>query len=126
MPDALLTINNIIRPEKVIAANTLTLFCDFTMTSFLRKEVMVKSQNRVNVFAAITFSGLMILLIVNSASGINIFEIKPGMSKGLYYHLNHPSEFQHLSEEWNSFSRVDVTSKIGKQEVDNNILNSTS
>src|SRR5215204_2156757 len=90
-----------------------------------RKEVMVKSQNRVNVFAAITFSGLMILLIVNSASGINIFEIKPGMSKGLYYQLNHPSEFQHLSEEWNSFSRVDVTRKIGKQEVDNNILNST-
>src|SRR5215204_1559920 len=90
-----------------------------------RKEVVVKSQNRVNVFAAITFSGLMILLIVNSASGINIFEIKPGMSKGLYYQLNHPSEFQHLSEEWNSFSRVDVTRKIGKQEVDNNILNST-
>src|SRR5215213_9608713 len=90
-----------------------------------RKEVVVKSQNRVNVFAAITFSGLMILLIVNSASSINIFEIKPGMSKGLYYQLNHPSEFQHLSEEWNSFSRVDVTRKIGKQEVDNNILNST-
>src|ERR671919_608462 len=90
-----------------------------------RKEVVVKSQNRVNVLAAITFSGLMILLIVNSASSINIFEIKPGMSKGLYYQLNHPSEFQHLSEEWNSFSRVDVTRKIGKQEVDNNILNST-
>src|SRR5918995_435798 len=89
------------------------------------KEVVVKSQNRVNVFAAITFSGLMILLIVNSASSINIFEIKPGMSKGLYYQLNHPSEFQHLSEEWNSFSRVDVTRKIGKQEVDNNLLNST-
>src|SRR5215210_8097680 len=90
-----------------------------------RKEVVFKSQNRVNVFTAITFSGLMILLIVNSASSINIFEIKPGMSKGLYYQLNHPLEFQHLSEEWNSFSRVDVTRKIGKQEVDNNILNST-
>src|SRR5215218_1052898 len=90
-----------------------------------RKEVVVKSQNRVNVFAAITFSGLLILLIVNSASSVSIFEIKPGMSKGLYYQLNHPSEFQHLSEEWNSFSRVDVTRKIGKQEVDNNILNST-
>src|SRR5215207_9815066 len=91
-----------------------------------RKEVVVKSQNRVNVFAAITFSGLMILLIVNSASSINIFEIKPGMSKGLYYQLNHPSEFQHLSEEWNSFSRVDVTRKIDKQEEYKNILNSTS
>jgi predicted membrane-bound spermidine synthase len=91
-----------------------------------RKEVVVKPQNRVNVLAAITFLGLMILLIVNSASSINIFEIKPGMSKGLYYQLNHPSEFQHLSEEWNSFSRVDVTRKIGKQEGDNNnILNGT-
>jgi predicted membrane-bound spermidine synthase len=91
-----------------------------------RKEVVVKPQNRVNVLAAITFSSLMILLIVNSASSINVFEIKPGMSKGLHYQLNHPSEFQHLSEEWNSFSRVDVTRKIGKQEGDNNnILNST-
>src|SRR5919108_5614370 len=91
-----------------------------------RKEVLVKQQNRFNVLAAITFSGLMILFIVNSASSINIFEIKPGMSKGLYYQLNHPSEFQHLSEEWNSFSRVDVTRKIGKQEgYNNNILNSS-
>src|ERR687891_486947 len=90
-----------------------------------RKKVVVKLQNRVKVLAAITFSGLMILLIVNSASSMNIFDIKPGMSKGLYYQLNHPSEFQHLSEEWNSFSRVDVTRKIGKQEADNNILSSS-
>lgn len=94
-------------------------------TEIDRKEVVVKPQNRVNVLAAITFSGLIILLIVNSAPSTNIFEIKPGMSKGLSYQLNHPSEFQHLSEEWNSFSRVDVTRKIGKQEGDNNILNST-
>ena len=91
-----------------------------------RKQAVVKPQNRVIVLAAITFSGLMILLIVNSASSINIFEIKPGMSKGLYYQLNHPSEFEHLSEEWNSFSRVDVTRKIPRQEGDNNnILNTT-
>src|SRR5919112_4714173 len=89
------------------------------------KEVVVKPQNRVKVLAAITFSGLMILLIVNSISSINIFEIRPGMSKGLYYQLNHPSEFQHISEEWNSFSRVDVTHKIGNQEEQKNILNST-
>src|SRR5918992_586604 len=90
-----------------------------------RKKLVVKRENRVKVLAAITFSGLMILLIVNSASSMNIFDIKPGMSKGLYYQLNHPSEFQHLSEEWNSFSRVDVTRKIGKQEADNNILSSS-
>src|SRR5215217_3973537 len=91
-----------------------------------RKEVVVMPRNRLNVLSAITFSGLLILLIVNSASGVSIFEIKPGMSKGLYYQLNHPSEFQHLSEEWNSFSRVDVTRKIDKQEEYKNILNSTS
>src|SRR5215216_1362967 len=91
-----------------------------------RKEVVVMPRNRLNVLSAITFSGLLILLIINSASSVSIFEIKPGMSKGLYYQLNHPSEFQHLSEEWNSFSRVDVTRKIDKQEEYKNILNSTS
>jgi predicted membrane-bound spermidine synthase len=92
-----------------------------------RKDVIVKPRNRLNVLSAITFSGLLMLLIVNSASSVSIFEIKPGMSKGLYYQLNHPSEFQHLSEEWNSFSRVDVTRKIGKQEEHKNILlNSTT
>jgi predicted membrane-bound spermidine synthase len=90
-----------------------------------RKQVVVKPRNRLNVLSAITFSGLTILLIVNSASSINILEIKPGISKGLYYQLTHPSEFQHLSEEWNSFSRVDVTHKIGKHGEDKNILNST-
>jgi Spermine/spermidine synthase domain len=85
-----------------------------------RKEGVVKPRNRLTVLSAITFSCLMIFLIVNSASSISIFEIKPGMSKGLYYQLNHPSEFQHLSEEWNSFSRVDVTRKLGKQDNNNN------
>lgn len=91
------------------------------------KEVMMKGQkNRLNVLSAITCSGLIILLIVNSTSSTNIFEIKPGMSKGLYYQLNHPSEYQHLSEEWNSFSRVDVTRRIDHQQENENIISSTS
>ena len=91
------------------------------------KEVMLKGQkNRLNVLSAITCSGLIILLIVNSTSSTNIFEIKPGMSKGLYYQLNHPSEYQHLSEEWNSFSRVDVTRRIDHQQESENIISSTS
>jgi predicted membrane-bound spermidine synthase len=91
------------------------------------KEVMMKGQkNRLNVLSAITCSGLIILLIVNSTSSTNIFEIKPGMSKGLYYQLNHPSEYQHLSEEWNSFSRVDVTRRIDHQQENENIIGSTS
>ncbi|MDP8886650.1 MAG: hypothetical protein M3M91_02545, partial [Thermoproteota archaeon] len=83
-------------------------------------------KNRLNVLSAITCSGLIILLIVNSTSSTNIFEIKPGMSKGLYYQLNHPSEYQHLSEEWNSFSRVDVTRRIDHQQENENIISSTS
>jgi hypothetical protein len=91
------------------------------------KEVIMKGQkNRLNVLSAITFSGLLILLIVNSTYSTNIFEIKPGMSKGLYYQLNHPSEYQHLSEEWNSFSRVDVTRRIDHQQENENIIRSTS
>ena len=91
------------------------------------KEVIVKGQkNRLNVLSAITLSGLIILLIVNSTtSSTNIFEIKPGMSKGLYYQLNHPSEYQHLSQEWNSFSRVDVTRRIDHQQENENIISST-
>src|SRR5918993_3463835 len=91
-----------------------------------RKEVVAKPRNRLNVLSAITFSGLTILLIVNSISSVNIFEIKPGVSKGLYYQLNHPSEYQHLSEEWNSFSRVDVTRRIDHQQDNENIISSTS
>jgi hypothetical protein len=92
------------------------------------KEVMLKVQkNRLNVLSAITLSGLIILLIVNTTtSSTNIFEIKPGMSKGLYYQLNHPSEYQHLSEEWNSFSRVDVTRRIDHQQENENIISSPS
>jgi len=91
------------------------------------KEVIVKGQrNRLNVLSAITFSGLLILLIVNSTYSTNIFEIQPGMSKGLYYQLNHPSEYQHLSEEWNSFSRVDVTRRMDHQQENENIIRSTS
>ena len=90
-----------------------------------REKIKVEPWNRLNLFAAITFAGLLMLLIVNTASTTNIFEIKPGVSKGLYYQINHPSEFEHLSEGWNSFSRVDVTRKIDKQE-NNNVLSSST
>src|SRR5919108_1918980 len=90
-----------------------------------REKAKAEPRNRLNLFAVITFAGLVILLIVNSVSSIDIFEIKPGVSKGLYYQLGHPSEFEHLSEEWNSFSRVDVSHKIIKQK-DNTVLDGSS
>jgi hypothetical protein len=89
------------------------------------KEAVMKGQkNRLNLLSAVAFLGLTILLIVNITSSTNIFEIRPGVSKGLYYQLNHPSEYQHLSEEWNSFSRVDVTRKIDNREEGKNIPSS--
>lgn len=93
------------------------------------KEIIMKpkrKKNRLNVLSVVAFSGLLLLLIINSTTSMNILEIKPGMSKGLHYQLNHPSEFQHLSEEWNSFSRVDVTRKIGQQGENENIVSSNS
>jgi predicted membrane-bound spermidine synthase len=91
-----------------------------------REKVKTKPRNRLNLFAVITFAGLAMLLIVNSISNIGIFEIKPGVSKGLYYQITHPSEFEHLSEEWNSFSRVDVSHKLIRQEDNNNILEASN
>ncbi|HEU4823934.1 MAG TPA: hypothetical protein VFS97_10965, partial [Nitrososphaeraceae archaeon] len=91
----------------------------------IAKEVKVEPSNRLSLFAAITLAGLVMLLIVNSVSSIDIFEIKPGVSKGLYYQISHPLEFEHLSEEWNSFSRVDVSHKIIKQE-DNSVFSRVS
>ncbi|MDQ3847738.1 MAG: hypothetical protein M3261_02140 [Thermoproteota archaeon] len=88
------------------------------------KEIIVRPQNRLKVVSSIAFTCVLLLFIVNNIASINIFEIKPGMSKGLYYQLNHPSEFEHLSEQWNSFSRVDVTRKISKEQegINKNIV----
>ncbi|MDQ3836358.1 MAG: hypothetical protein M3270_05425, partial [Thermoproteota archaeon] len=88
------------------------------------KEIVVRPQNRLKVVSAIAFTCVLLLFIVNNIASISIFEIKPGMSKGLYYQLNHPSEFQHLSEQWNSFSRVDVTRKLSQEEegINKNII----
>ncbi|MFL6435288.1 MAG: hypothetical protein ACJ71O_16330 [Nitrososphaeraceae archaeon] len=88
----------------------------FLSPGFRLKEIIARPANKLRVLSAIAFACILLLFIANNISSINIFEIKPGISKGLYYQLNHPSEFQHLSEQWNSFSRVDVTRKISKEE----------
>ena len=58
----------------------------------------------------IAFSASAILLVTNTAVGYNhILAIQPGQNKGLHYQLAKPSMFEHLSTQWNSFSRIDVT-----------------
>jgi hypothetical protein len=51
-----------------------------------------------------------ILLATNAGS--TILAIQPGEIKGLHYQLTNPSIFKHLSTQWNSFSRIDVTKQM--------------
>jgi MFS family permease len=70
----------------------------------------VSIENKSKIYGIIILSSAALLLAINISS--NVFAIEPGVSKGLYYQLAKPSEFQHLSTQWNSFSRIDVTRQI--------------
>lgn len=64
---------------------------------------------RLKMLAGIVLAGTLLVPIVGSASDFDAFEVRPGNNKGLYYQLKDPERFEHLSTEWNSFSRIDVT-----------------
>ncbi len=66
--------------------------------------------NRIKIFGFIILVSAALLLSLNIST--NVFAIGPGISKGLHYQLAKPLEFQHLSTQWNSFSRIDVTKQI--------------
>lgn len=67
------------------------------------------------------FAGVIILLAIASPAltratqspstlGMDdLLKVHPGPNKGLYWQLKHPEQFEHLSTQWNSFSRIDVT-----------------
>jgi len=71
------------------------------------KNKIVSIENKVKIYGMICLGAAAILLAINIDS--NVLAIEPGISKGLHYQLAKPSEFQHLSTQWNSFSRIDVT-----------------
>jgi hypothetical protein len=71
------------------------------------KNTIVSIENKVKIYGMICLGAAAILLAINIDS--NVLAIEPGISKGLHYQLAKPSEFQHLSTQWNSFSRIDVT-----------------
>jgi hypothetical protein len=48
----------------------------------------------------------------------DFLKVDPGPNKGLYWQLKNPHRFEHLSTEWNSFSRIDVTRQILFDNVD--------
>jgi hypothetical protein len=70
----------------------------------------VQIENKLKIYGVLVLGSVAILLVVNLDS--NIFAIEPGITKGLHYQLAKPSEFQHLSTQWNSFSRIDVTKQV--------------
>ena len=69
--------------------------------------VLVLIENKLKIYGIMVFGSAAILLVINI--DFNVFAIEPGISKGLYYQLAKPQEYQHLSTQWNSFSRIDVT-----------------
>jgi predicted membrane-bound spermidine synthase len=74
-------------------------------------------ENKIKLYGIIVLAASTMLLVANSDS--NIIAIKPGENKGLHYQLSKPSEFEHLSTQWNSFSRIDVTRQIHHNDSDN-------
>lgn len=74
-------------------------------------------ENKIKLSGIVVLAASAILLAVNTDA--NILAIKPGENKGLHYQLAKPSEFEHLSTQWNSFSRIDVTRQLHPQDSDN-------
>lgn len=81
-------------------------------------------ENKIKLSGIIVLAASAILLAVNTDA--NILAIKPGENKGLHYQLEKPSEFEHLSTQWNSFSRIDVTRQLHPQDNDDDHNNGRS
>ncbi|MBV9666629.1 MAG: hypothetical protein JO327_00725 [Nitrososphaeraceae archaeon] len=67
-------------------------------------------ETKIRSYALIAFAVSAMLLATNAGS--TILAIQPGEIKGLHYQLANPSIFKHLSTQWNSFSRIDVTRQL--------------
>ena len=68
-------------------------------------------ENRLKVYGLIVLAASAALLIANSV-GPDILAIPPGENKGLFKLMSDPN-VQHLSTQWNSFSRIDVSKYNG-------------
>lgn len=87
---------------------------------------MVVMTGRLKAAAAAVFAAVLVMMVVTSpalaalqqpgpgsGSGAgDALKVQPGSSKGLYWQLKNQSKFEHLSTQWNSFSRVDVTQQV--------------
>lgn len=105
----LLSISLLVLGPTLVAA----LFLVRNSESYIKKAtdkengVSVPIEKKLKIYGIMVFGSAAILLVINI--DFNVFAIEPGISKGLYYQLAKPQEYQHLSTQWNSFSRIDVT-----------------
>lgn len=107
----LLSISLLVLGPTLVAALFLVRNSEGYMKKATDKEngVSVPIENKLKIYGIMVFGSAAILLVINI--DFNVFAIEPGISKGLYYQLAKPQEYQHLSTQWNSFSRIDVTNQ---------------
>jgi hypothetical protein len=74
-------------------------------------------EKKTKLYACIALFFSTTLLVTNVL--LNVLAIQPGDIKGLHYQLANPAIFQHLSTQWNSFSRIDVTRQMYYHNIGN-------
>jgi hypothetical protein len=100
----LIVINLVVIGSSIIAT---LLFSSSGGKKSVKDQFVIENKTRFYALLVLVISG--VLLIVNMGS--NILAIQPGEVKGLHYQLTNPA-FKHLSTQWNSFSRIDVTKQM--------------
>jgi hypothetical protein len=111
----LIVINLVVIGPSVIAT---LLFSSSGGKKSVKTQFVIENKTRFYALLVIVISGA--LLLVNAGS--NILAIQPGEVKGLHYQLTNPA-FKHLSTQWNSFSRIDVTKQMYFQNSNNSADN---
>lgn len=72
-----------------------------------RQYIFFPIASKIKLFSSATIAAIIFLLILNTLNPA-ILAIQPGITKGLHQRLEDQS-VEHLSTQWNSFSRIDVT-----------------
>lgn len=89
-------------------------------------NMVVMMTGRLKAAAAAVFAAVLVMMVVTSPAlaalqqlgpaggggAEDALKVQPGSSKGLYWQLKNQSKFEHLSTQWNSFSRVDITQQV--------------
>jgi MFS family permease len=76
------------------------------------RTTIIKNRVKLYGIAAVVISAVFLVINTNSDS----LAVDPGITKGLFRSVQYP-EINHLSTEWNSFSRVDVIRNVSDPNV---------